>query len=112
MRGRFTSSIWLCSLWIAAGIACATTQTDVYEDEYLSYVDDCQQTDVAKRCVKAAIVIEYNALEANKAGDDKAAKRAWDRAADAAQRACDLGDSDACGYAERLRSRQTLQDRD
>ena len=89
--------------WILAG--CASTQTDAYEDEYLPYTDDCQSRDDAKFCNKAAIVAEYHALEAKKAGDVRAARRAFERAADSAQRACDLGMTDICEVADLLRAK-------
>lgn len=86
-------------------VGCASTQTDVYEDEYLPHTDDCQSRRDAKFCNKAAIVAEYHAHEAHKAGDNRAAARAFETAAASAQRSCDLGWPEACEYADRLRAK-------
>ncbi|MEM9204092.1 MAG: hypothetical protein AAGC53_20825 [Actinomycetota bacterium] len=91
---------------VAVFAACSSTQTDSYQDEYVPYTDDCESGDDAKSCHKAAIIAEYHALEADKAGDRRAAARAMGHAADAAQRACDLGMEKVCDVAPRLRARQ------
>ncbi len=85
---------------------CASAQTDAYEDEYLGYTNACELNEAPDACTKAAIVAEYQAQEAEKDGNAKAAARAWKQATDCAQRACDLGDENSCEYAENLREKR------